>query len=487
MTTLRKVFSVIAAFIVVIIPAVKASAAVTTTLSLTKQVRNITTGTSFAPQANVRPGEWLEYEIRVKNTGGVNADTVVVADGFTNASGYVGARQNLSVSRPYTGTLTDTTSIRFDSLVAGSLQAGNEAVIRYQVQANTISGSTAAVVCNTASASAANANYVSDTACVTVTNNVTTTQNTSLTISKTVRNFTQNGSFAESIAARGGETLEYEVRVRNNGSVAANNVVLSDVFSSTQYVSSKTNYDVNRNYSGNLDNGSGLSVLILEPGTELVVRYRTQVVNYSGIAPAAFCNTAGVSSQNAQTLVTDTACVNLNANILGTSVALSYSVRAFNDTKNQDATTVSASREDFITYKLTASNNGTGEFTGFVVSTDLSGILPLADLVDAGGGILNGNTLTYPAQTLGNGSTVTKQFRVRVKYFLPNVRYTMTETYGNTVLVSINQGSTVGTTTYVAPATGANTTAVYALLSGLALTLAAALVLRKDLRNKLFA
>ena len=56
--------------------------------------------------------------------------------------------------------------------------------------------------------------------------------------------------------------------------------------------------------------------------------------------------------------------VNGNGNVLGGNVNLTYSKSAFNNTKNQDATAVIASREDYITYTLTVQNSGTGTLTG---------------------------------------------------------------------------------------------------------------------------
>ena len=483
MRNFKRIVLAAAAFLFVLIPATQVFADITTTLSVTKQVRNVSTVGSFSELATARAGEWLEFEIRVKNTGTMDASSVAVADGFSNTSGVVGARQNLYVSRAYNGVLPNATSINF---AFATLEANGEIMARYSVQASSITASQA-VSCNTASASASNASNASDTACVTVLNSSTATATTTLTISKQVRNVTQNSAFSTSITARGTEMLEYEIRVKNTGSQTASNVVVSDVFSNPQYVTGKINYSVNKAYSGNLDSGSGLSVSLLEAGAELVVRYQVQLNNYYTQNNVAFCNTAGASSGNAQYIVAGNTCVTLQANLLATSVSVSRAVRAQNDTKNKDATLVAASREDFITYTLTTTNSGNTNATDFVVTTDVSGILPLADMVDAGGGFLNGNTLTYPAMTIVPGSSVSKQFRVRVKYFLPAIKYVLTNSHGNALQVSIDQGATATNTTYTAPATGANMTFVYALVSGLFSVLGAAVVFHKGLREKLFA
>jgi hypothetical protein len=78
-------------------------------------------------------------------------------------------------------------------------------------------------------------------------------------------------------------------------------------------------------------------------------------------------------------------------------------------------------------------------------------------MVDNGGGQISGNVITYPAVTIPAGSTVTKSFKVRVKYYLAqNLSYVMTNTYGNTVTVRINTPQVLGA--YVAPKTGSDAT-----------------------------
>ncbi len=148
--------------------------------------------------------------------------------------------------------------------------------------------------------------------------------------------------------------------------------------------------------------------------------------------------------------------VYVQGQVLSGNVALTFSKRAINETKNSDATLVDASKEDYITYTLVVSNSGNSAATNFVISDDLSGVLPYADMVDNGGGTLNGNVISYPAISVPANGSVSKSFRVRVKFFLAdNLSYTMTNTYGNTVVIHINTPQII--TDFVAPKTGADT------------------------------
>ena len=143
-----------------------------------------------------------------------------------------------------------------------------------------------------------------------------------------------------------------------------------------------------------------------------------------------------------------------------------FILSAENDTKNADATTVIASKEDFITYTLTVANTGNAPANSFIITDDLSQVLPYADMVDNGGGILSGNVISYPGITVPSGGSVSKSFKVRVKYSLAsNLSYTMTNTYGNTITVRINTPQVLGT--FVAPKTGGPSVAAASIFGSL--------------------
>ncbi len=274
-----------------------------------------------------------------------------------------------------------------------------------------------------------------------------------LSLTKLVRDVTQGTVFLKNVGnVRAGDVLEYQIRVRNTGSNTVSGFQVRDVINQSGYLQDYRNLTVSRGFSGDMY-GSGMMVLgNLNVGEEFTIGYL-----YTATAAMAnnnnVCNTITVSA-NSVGSVTDTACVSGTGSVAGVSVLLAKS--AWNDTKNVNATSQTASREDYITYSLTVRNTSGADVVGYVITDDLSGILPLADMTDLGGGTLNGQTITYPAVTIPVNGVITKNFRVRVKYSLAtNISYQMVNTFGNTVTVVINTPQT-----YAPPKTGGNTNAL---------------------------
>jgi uncharacterized repeat protein (TIGR01451 family) len=272
-----------------------------------------------------------------------------------------------------------------------------------------------------------------------------TNNNTTLTISKQVRNLTQGGSLAENLSnVRTGDVLEYQVRIRNTGSYSATGVMLRDLVNTSGYLENFRSLTSSMLFTGTLQNGITFNYS-LPAGQEIVVGY--QYTAGSNLRDnLSVCNTASTWASNIGS-ISDTACVTGQTS---TQPSLALSKRAFNNTKNVDATSQPAEREDYITYTLTVTNNSGTQASNYVVTDDLSGVLPLADMVDLGGGQLSGNILSYPGMNIPAGSSISKTFKVRVKYHLSSsISYQMLNTYGNTVTVVINPPKP-----YIPPKTG---------------------------------
>lgn len=472
-----KGISLFAAAIVVVVsmPALQAQAA-DTVLTVDKQVRNVTRGGTFADSTTAQAGDVLEYQTTIRNTGSQQANNAGMYDMFDNAS-LVTNRSNGSVSRSYSGSLTDTNP----SLTFGNLEAGGIVTVRYQVtlQSNVTSYSS---VCNTATAAGTNVSSVTDRACATITTNTTNNSTSQLSVMKEVRNVTQSGTFVSAVTARAGETVEYQIHVRNTGSNTVYNVVLTD--SATYPFTTRTNLAVSRGYTGQLD-GTGIQFANLEAGAEALVRYQVLVPTAMTLN-SSYCNTAAVRADVVASQST-TICVAIQNTVTtgNTTAAVNRSVTVSNDTKNTRGAAVDAGREDYLTYTFTATNLTGALQYNVSLQVDLSGVLPLVDVVDNGGGTISGTTITYPAQDMGVATTTTKTLRVRVKYFLPPYSYSLVTTYGNDVRVNIPaQGATP--TTFVAPKTGGNTVPLAAAGIGLLAVLLFALYRNPAFRKTLF-
>jgi fimbrial isopeptide formation D2 family protein len=172
------------------------------------------------------------------------------------------------------------------------------------------------------------------------------------------------------------------------------------------------------------------------------------------------------ASGDSASQVQDDAWVFIQGSVQGGNVNLVYSKRAWNDTKNADATSQIASREDYITYTLTATNSGNSPANSFIITDDLSQVLPYADMVDNGGGVLSGNVISFPGITIPANGSVSKSFKVRVKFSLAsNLSYSMVNTYGNTITVRINTPQVLGA--FVAPKTGGPTVGLASIFGSL--------------------
>ena len=286
-------------------------------------------------------------------------------------------------------------------------------------------------------------------------NSINIQQNGYLLINKWVAHVNQN-DFSSGITVNSGDRVTYKIQVSAQNALV-NNVILSDYYSlpgNASYINGTLRLN-GSNQSDSWFNSMNLGTL--QPGQNSTVTFDAYITALPGQNQTQITNTAQASGQNAPS-VSATATVTINQQqVFNNNVNLSLSKRAINNTKNADATQVIASKEDYITYTLTAANNSNSPANNFVITDDLSQVLPYADVTDFGGGNLSGNVITFPAQTVPANGSVSVSFEVRVKYFLAdNLSYTMNNTYGNTVTIRIN---TPPVSNYVAPKTGADTDA----------------------------
>lgn len=447
-------------------------------LTITKQVKNVTQNTGYSSAVSAQNGDTVKYQVVVTNAGSATAKNVFVTD--SNPVG-VQPLKNLTVTANYSGTITSGVSL-------GNLAAGARVTLNYDGVVNVTSGSiinyatvsadnaatqNASSAVNVSASSNNNQNNIVYNNCVNYScNTVTNTTNTTtyyyyinssgntvpsnnysqLGITKRVR-LLNSGSFQDSVSANNGDTVEFEIVVTNIGNQVVNNAYLTDSWNGNlNFISNSL--QVNGSYVYYSPVNNSISLGSLYSGQQKRVTFQAQVIGGSG----SIQNIAKTWGDNVSQ-VQDDAWVFVNSgSVAGGNVSLSYSKRANNDTKGINATSQPAAKEDYITYTLTVTNNGNSPATNFIITDDLSQVLPYADVVDNGGGSVSGNVISFPGLTVPAYGSVSKSFKVRVKYSLAdNLSYVMSNTYGNTLNIQINNPQVKGA--FYAPKTGADTDA----------------------------
>jgi uncharacterized repeat protein (TIGR01451 family) len=488
-------------------------------LTITKEVRNLGPSqiTGFSSSVNAKQNDTVQYRIVIRNTGTAIANEVFVSDNSQLNNTF----SNLTVSKSYSGTI-------HTGLLLGNLTAGETVTITYNASVNIEQGNVQNVAtvsatnvasrqaialvvvvkevttttggecnnstnsCNTntntttqTNTNSTNSSNQSNSTNINGNNNTVTNTNQNcvnnscnntnlvyinnqgttvpgnefrqLSITKLVRNV-NGGAFLDSVSVNTNDTVEFEIIVRNSGNQVVNNVQMTDTWNGNLSLVSGSVRVENSNIGDNLNSVSLGSIL---SGQQKRITFQARV-NASGNQTVQ--NTARASGDNASQ-VQDDAWVFVSG-VQGGNINLVYSKRANNDTKGTDATSVIAAREDYITYTLTVNNTGNQPATNFVITDDLSQVLPYADIVDNGGGTVSGNVISYPGITVPSGGSVSKSFRVRVKFHLANnLSYTMSNTYGNTIVVRINTPQVLGT--FTAPKTGGPSVALASVFGSL--------------------
>jgi uncharacterized repeat protein (TIGR01451 family) len=416
------------------------------TLSITKGVYNIThdgaTGSkpTYSSSVAANKGDQVGYQIAVTNTSSQVAKGVTMTDnpvdGITVDAGSVtvgSSDTTVLASNLWQGTIPGTISL-------GDLQPGESRIIKFTAHVT----KDCITLVNTASAVATNAPSVSASASVVI-DNCTTPGTPKITIKKLVKNYSTNSAFDDSsVDARTGERVTFKITVTNPSTVTLQNVHMTDVIPTGLKFDDSVSGDGTASFNNTtftVDFGS------ISAGQSKSVEFSAQVL---ATADTTVCNIAkaigtGVSE------VQDNACVKVYTTAKPGTPNIVISKRAFNDTKNVDATSTNAARGDYITYTLVATNNGTADQTNYKFEDDLSQVLPLADMVATNGGTMSSTWIVYPAMTIKVGETVTKTFKVRIKESLnAQLTYQLRNTYGNTIVINVP-----GQVIYQAPKTGA--------------------------------
>jgi uncharacterized repeat protein (TIGR01451 family) len=183
------------------------------TLNLTKQVRDLTTGTNFANFMNASQSDTLQFQLVVTNNSNVTANNVRLSDslpfGLSYVMGSFSADNGVSFGNLFNG-----------SQSLGSLGAGQSRTVTFQTTITT-----SGTMVNSATASADNSNTANAQASVFVAS--VAGSNINLVLSKSAFNQTQNVD-ATSVPAHSGDLIVYTLSVQNTGNAPATNFVFSD-------------------------------------------------------------------------------------------------------------------------------------------------------------------------------------------------------------------------------------------------------------------
>jgi uncharacterized repeat protein (TIGR01451 family) len=438
-----------------------------TTLSIDKQVRNLDSNSSFSSSTDAEEGDRVEYRVKVRNTGNDVAEDVTVTDNGTSGVSIDSDSIDIDGGDYQSGNFPGTIRL-------GDLEEDEEVIITYEGE---VTEDDCKTLTNHAEAEADNASRVTDSASVKI-EGCDNDEDRDLEIRKQVKNLDTNSSFQDQVDVRTGHDVRFRITVTNNGDADVNDVIMTDEIPNGFRFTD--NVDVDGDYDSIDFDHDTLRVDLgsIDEGDSKTIEFTAEVTEDD---QKTICNEASATGDDVSR-VEDEACVRITTTTKPGNPNITQSKRAFNNTKNVDAVSTHADRGNLITFTLVTTNTGNATAEDYVIRDDLSGVLPLADLVSTNGGTLNGHILTYPSVDIGAGQTVTKTFTVRVKSSLTTtLSYQIKNTYGNTVIINIP-----GSIVYEAPKTGSAATSA-AVFAGL-LTAAAVAVRRgRDILGFIFA
>ncbi|MFH1749303.1 MAG: hypothetical protein ABH837_00160 [bacterium] len=248
--------------------------------------------------------------------------------------------------------------------------------------------------------------------------------------------------------AKPNQTLAYRLHIKNTGNDTIQNLKVRDILpenvsyltGTTKAYTSETGA-IGQTLPDGIVSSSGINLGTYEPGdvNSGFIVFQVKVANLTNPGTYTLTNTAESWADNvAKKQSTATTIVNVGA------AEIQKSKTAFNQNQNQDATKVVAKAGDIINYNLWTKNNGKAVAKNFVVNDDITDILEYADITNMYGGVMNGKTITYPAEDILAGKTINKTFTTKVKSPIPSNPQTgksfdfkMENIYGNSIIVNI--------------------------------------------------
>ena len=237
-------------------------------LALSKMVRNQTQSQSgYSNSANAYSGDRLTFQIQVSNSGNVAANNVIVRDALPSQLNYV------------FGSTYNNNSSAADGIVGGGINIGSvgpgaTATILFDATVN--SSYSAQTITNTAYVSVDQMSERSSSASVYL--QTTSASAGSLTINKTVRNYTYGyGNFAESVNATNNDRVTFQIQISNNSNFNAYNVIVSDSLpSGLSFVPGTARLD-NGYISDSIITSGGVNIGSMYPGATRTISFDATV------------------------------------------------------------------------------------------------------------------------------------------------------------------------------------------------------------------
>jgi len=269
-------------------------------LSVEKEIKNLTKGTSWQQNVSASPSDMLSFRIRISSSGSQSLSGVRLEDILPSKLNYEdnltidGYTSTGSISNLYLGSISSyqTKEIVFDARVAssGSFGSGTTNIVNY------------------ARVTASNADERSDSAMVTVTRG--SFSETDIEVQKTGRNLTDGEqTWKDSVIAEPGDVIEFRIVVSNDGDTIAEDVFLSDILpANISYLGSLTLSG--SSISGNIV--SGIQIGDISSGKKKTVIFRAIVASkeYFNFGSNIRTNFATASGANFGS-ISDTATVDV--------------------------------------------------------------------------------------------------------------------------------------------------------------------------------
>ena len=280
-----------------------ANAAITSSVSVSNSVRNISSGASEVESVVAYPNDTLELIIRVTGTNNANsAENVRVLNTLPAGLTYISGSTTL-------GNVSRGDAIVSAGLDIGSILPYQTKEIKFRARVNAPSyfsvGTTA--LTNRAYVYADNASTVTDTSSASVLRVSDTTVNPTYAIQ--LQQFGKDVSRGEttnhaSITTRPNDTVEFVIKIKSNSTANLYNVIVRDILpAGLNYINNSTG--LNNVIIANGITGNGINIGTLTPGQEATVRMFVTVNPASGFTSDTtyLTNTVQVYADNTSTAV----------------------------------------------------------------------------------------------------------------------------------------------------------------------------------------